>query len=70
MLLPILLILTGGLTWLAYVIFKKDTGADEDGDGGIPADWVPPDLDLPPGICLPGDGPEHSVPQEEELAYA
>ncbi len=42
---------------------KKDNDSDE--DGGIPV-FTPPELDLPPGICLPKD-PTRSKREKEEV---
>ncbi len=44
---------------------KKDNDSDE--DGGLPV-FTPPELDLPPGICLPGDPVGSKREQEEILA--
>ena len=69
MLIPLLLLAASGLVWVAWLIFKTDHGTDDQGDGGSPIDVVPPDLDLPPGVCLPsGDAPEPTHRYEEELA--
>ncbi len=43
---------------------KRDFG-DDDGEGGIPA-TLPPDFDLPPGICLPDD-PRVKVKEPEDV---
>ena len=47
---------------LMYIIFwkrPKRSSEDEDGDdGGIP-EWTEPELDLPPGVSLPSNGPTY-----------
>jgi hypothetical protein len=52
------------LLW--FIFWKKRNnrkgGSSDDDDGGIPV-WNTPDLDLPPGVTLPGDGP--TVKREE-----
>ena len=54
-----------GIAYLIMIYFmyrmlrKPDgdrEGGDDGNDGGIAIDTLP-DLDLPPGICLPGQGP-------------
>ncbi len=35
---------------------NRSSDSDNDDDGGILV-WPEPDLDLPPGVCLPTDGP-------------
>ena len=68
MLIPTLFLLGAGLFWLAWLIFKTDHDTDDQGDGGIPVDIVPPDLDLPPGVTMPvGDSPESLHTLEEEM---
>lgn len=63
-------ILSGALTWVAYHMLNRNTGTDDEGDGGLPVDWTPPELDLPPGVTLPvGDGPEVGRLLEEEAIY-
>ena len=49
--------------------YRNVNNKDQDGDGGLPIDlsWVP-DLDLPPGVSLPGGGPKEVSKKEEELA--
>ncbi len=42
---------------------RKDNDSDE--DGGLPV-FTPPELDLPPGICLP-DGPSHAKREKDEV---
>ncbi|XOV92436.1 MAG: hypothetical protein ACFHWX_19810 [Bacteroidota bacterium] len=45
---------------------KRRKGDDSDEDGGLPV-FNPPELDLPPGICLPGDPIVRKKEQEEVL---
>ncbi|MEL6534577.1 MAG: hypothetical protein AAFQ98_04155 [Bacteroidota bacterium] len=52
--------------WQADVPPKKDGD-----DGGIFVELPPIDLDLPPGVSLPGGGPAQELPKEstEELVH-
>jgi hypothetical protein len=43
---------------------RRSNDSDDD-DGGIPV-WKTPDLDLPPGVTLPGDGPTIKREEYEE----
>ena len=45
-------------------ISSDDT--DSDDEGGLPVS-LPPDIDLPPGICLPDDAPRKTIPETEEV---
>lgn len=49
------LILIGFILWRKRRKNRPDDGS-QDGDGGLPVENGPK-LDLPPGVCLPGDGP-------------
>lgn len=70
MLFWIFFILSGVLTWIAYRIYNSNDGADDGDDGGLPIDWSPPELDLPPGVTLPtSEGPEHTRLLEEEVLF-
>lgn len=56
----ILILSTCILLAFAFNAFKNSRNKrdeDEDGDGGQPNYPSDPVLDLPPGICLPQDGP-------------
>lgn len=44
---------------------RKRNNGDSDEDGGLPV-FNPPELDLPPGICLP-DGPSTTKREKEEV---
>ena len=49
------------LILIGFIFWRTDRrkGPDDnsnDGDGGLPIENGPK-LDLPPGVCLPGDGP-------------
>lgn len=54
---------------LAFIFIREskrrnDKGSDSnDDDGGLPV-VIPPDFDLPPGVCLPEDGPKKKEPEE------
>lgn len=37
---------------------------DNDDEGGLPV-FSGPELDLPPGVCLPINGPKKPAPEEE-----
>lgn len=46
---------------------KSDGSTDADGDdGGLPVS-LPPDIDLPPGVCLPDDPRRHQITEPEEI---
>lgn len=47
---------------------RKKRGSDSDGDdeGGLPVS-LPPDIDLPPGVCLPDDNPRKTKAEPEEV---
>ena len=46
---------------------KNNRDSDKgDDDGGLPV-VLPPDIDLPPGVCLPGDGPRTKKTEPEEV---
>lgn len=65
------------LSGIAYVIMtyfvmkmirhkKTRTDGDDENDGGIPVQLLP-DLDLPPGVTLPKDGPSERTREPEEM---
>jgi len=64
-----------GLVYLVLVYFmitllkkrKKSSDSDDDNDGGISVSG-PPQIDLPPGICLP-DEPRRRMKEEPEEVY-
>ncbi len=45
---------------MGIILWQKQrnppSDGDNDDDGGMHV-WTEPDLDLPPGVCLPTDGP-------------
>ncbi len=55
---------------LGFIVWRNNRNkpSDESGDddGGIPA-WTGPELDLPPGVCLPKDGPTRKKELDEVL---
>lgn len=55
---------------LVFIFWKnnhnKNNDSDGDDEGGLPVN-LPPDIDLPPGICLPDDLPKKSIPETEEV---
>ncbi len=61
-----------GLVYLVLIYFmitllkkrRKSTDSDDDNDGGISVSG-PPQIDLPPGVCLPDD-PIRKVRKENE----
>ena len=63
-----------GLVYLLVRVLKGQGGSsttppkNNDDDGGIFADFPPIDLDLPPGVTLPGGGPSvEKTTKPEEL---
>ena len=69
--LDIFLCLTTYFILLAIIFWRKirrqrPGESGDDGEGGLPVDSGPK-LDLPPGVCLPGDGPTLKVEQFEEM---
>ncbi len=54
--------------YLSFFIEKKNrkNDSDSDDDGGLPVS-LPPDIDLPPGVCLPDDPRRHQVIETEEI---
>lgn len=47
---------------------RRNNDSDGDDDGGLPVS-LPPDIDLPPGVCLPDD-PSRLKTREPEEVYA
>lgn len=45
------------LTLVLLKIIKDERSRNSNNDGGLPFELELPDLDLPPGVCLPIDGP-------------
>ena len=45
------------LTLVLLKIIKDERSSNSNNDGGLPFEFEIPDLDLPPGVCLPIDGP-------------
>ena len=45
------------LTLVLLKIIKDERSGNSNNGGGLPLDFDIPDLDLPPGVCLPIDGP-------------
>lgn len=45
---------------------KDDKDTDSDDEGGLPVN-LPPDIDLPPGVCLPDDPKRHKIIEHEEV---
>ncbi|WP_258100294.1 hypothetical protein [Marinoscillum pacificum] len=45
---------------------RRNNDTDSDDEGGLPVS-LPPDIDLPPGICLPDDAPRKTIPETEEV---
>lgn len=66
-----------GLIYTALIVFffwkesKRRNRESEDGDdeGGLPV-ATPPRIDLPPGVCLPVDGPLRVKQEEPEEVFA
>lgn len=46
---------------------KGNNDADSDDDGGGLPVILPPDIDLPPGVCLPDDCPKITQQEPEEV---
>ncbi|MEQ8470101.1 MAG: hypothetical protein RIC35_02905 [Marinoscillum sp.] len=46
---------------------NRNNDTDSDDEGGLPVS-LPPDIDLPPGVCLPDDRPVRSKEAEEVFA--
>ncbi|MBV6644350.1 MAG: hypothetical protein KI790_02815 [Cyclobacteriaceae bacterium] len=71
LLLDILFCLMAYSILLAIIIWKKGkkedgNGGSNDDDGGLPV-LTPPELDLPPGVCLPIDGPRQVIHESDEV---
>lgn len=47
------------LTLVLLKIIKDERSSNSNNDGGLPFELDLPDLDLPPGVCLPTDGPTY-----------
>lgn len=47
---------------------KKSTDSDDDNDGGISVSG-PPQIDLPPGVCLPDTPTRRKIEEPEEVFY-
>lgn len=71
----ILNIVLCGIIYTILVVFifvrsnKKKRNGDSDSDddgGGLPIS-LPPDIDLPPGVCLPDDRPAITQNEPEEI---
>lgn len=45
---------------------RRGNDPDSDDEGGLPVN-LPPDIDLPPGVCLPDDNPGKNKPEPEEI---
>ena len=58
------------MVMIGFIVWRnrKNKPSDDSGDddGGIHA-WTGPDLDLPPGISLPSDGPKCKEDRFEEV---
>lgn len=48
-------------------IYKNQNRSDSDNDGGVGEEDNLPDLDLPPGVSLPIDGPRMKIEEEDEV---
>jgi hypothetical protein len=57
-----------GITYLFLVYFmftlikkrRKGFDGDDDDDGGLPVS-TPPEIDLPPGVCMPDGSPKLKI---------
>jgi len=45
------------LTLVLLKIIRDERSNRSNNDGGLPFEWDEPELDLPPGVILPIDGP-------------
>ncbi|MEO0332511.1 MAG: hypothetical protein AAF223_12645 [Bacteroidota bacterium] len=45
------------LTLVLLKIVRNERSNRSNNDGGLPLEWDEPELDLPPGVILPIDGP-------------
>lgn len=45
------------LTLVLLKIIRDERSNSSNNDGGLPLEWDFPELDLPPGVTLPMDGP-------------
>lgn len=45
---------------------KRRGGDTDDDEGGLPVSQ-PPDIDLPPGVCLPDDRPRKTKTEPDEV---
>lgn len=57
-------LMVGLIFWRSNKRNPSDDSNDD--DGGIAA-WTGPELDLPPGVCLPKDGPRNKKELDEVL---
>ena len=55
------------LTLVLLKIIKDERSSNSNNDGGLPFELELPDLDLPPGVTLPIDGP---TPKKDEPVLA
>ncbi|MEQ9306608.1 MAG: hypothetical protein RJQ14_22025 [Marinoscillum sp.] len=57
------------ITFLLVKVNRKNRNNDTDSDdeGGLPVS-LPPDIDLPPGVCLPDDRTVRTKEAEEVFA--
>lgn len=61
-----------GITYLFLVYFmftllkkrRKGFDGDDDDDGGLPVS-TPPEIDLPPGVCMPDGSPKLKIVKED-----
>ena len=65
-----------GIVYLVLIYFmitllkkrRKSTDSDDDNDGGISVSG-PPQIDLPPGVCLPDEPVKRKHEEPEEVYF-
>ncbi|MEM8966273.1 MAG: hypothetical protein AAGE93_07635 [Bacteroidota bacterium] len=55
------------LTLVLLKIVRNEQSNRSNNDGGLPLEWDEPELDLPPGIILPIDGPVQKPDEDPVL---
>nr|WKN34737.1 hypothetical protein K4G66_20390 [Tunicatimonas sp. TK19036] len=58
------------LTLVLLKIIRDERSNSSNNDGGLPFEWDVPELDLPPGVILPIDGPVRERDEVEEPSMA
>lgn len=61
----------GFLLTIAIIVFffkviEERRSSNSNNDGGLPVELDVPELDLPPGVTLPGNGPSAPIEEKEK----